>query len=403
MLRTTAISRHSLFFSPSKQAIPDNRWTHRFGIIVPCYWPSVLLSLHVKTEPERKKDGFAHACSNGLCVRNHGPNKRRYWRRELGVFVSGIAGPERESTAIRQPMDTSYWYIAPLFCPSVLWLRGKKWSQKNKIIPTGWTCLRFSSYDSIVSKIRRHARPSGGALVCKGSSRNVLGRYIAIHFSLVNELIVKVPSASWHPRSECACLSSYPCRWKRIENETTPAAPIPRPPNETATFPFRLCPAPPLSNPNKKKHRQCSSRRILCPCPNKNKTQTISLEISNPFEASAKTPADGRFTVRLTQAMLSEHPAVANLALPGGGGRRASLAARRRASSVLLSSLPSSAIASKTSVASGEGVGGAKKGRDGGGAAKAGVGDDGAKVCGEGTLTDLLHRWSRPTVGVAVV
>lgn len=114
-------------------------------------------------------------------------------------------------------------------------------------------------------------------------------------------------------------------------------------------------------------------------------TQTIPLQISNPFEASAKNAADGRFTVRLKQVMFSEHPAVATLAPTGGGGggRRGSLAAaaaRRRALSVLLSSAPSKTAASSTSVAgagekkSREG-GAAKKGRDGGNAGAGGSDD----------------------------
>ncbi|CAM9742155.1 unnamed protein product, partial [Ectocarpus fasciculatus] len=109
--------------------------------------------------------------------------------------------------------------------------------------------------------------------------------------------------------------------------------------------------------------------------------QTVTLQVSNPFEASARNASDGRFTVSLKQAMVSEHPTVAGLTLPGLG-RRASAAAvaaaRRRSSSVLLSSVPSKSVASagggggsgvsappKTSR---EGGAGARKGKDGGGA-----------------------------------
>lgn len=123
----------------------------------------------------------------------------------------------------------------------------------------------------------------------------------------------------------------------------------------------------------------------ITPPPPAHTYQTITLQVSNPFEASARNASDGRFTVSLKQAMISEHPTVANLNLPGLG-RRASAAAvaaaRRRASSVLLSSVPSKSIASATGAgASGppktsrDGVGAGtpgKKGRDGGGGGVAG-------------------------------
>ena len=117
---------------------------------------------------------------------------------------------------------------------------------------------------------------------------------------------------------------------------------------------------------------------ILPPPPPAPLHQTITLQVSNPFEASARNAADGRFTVSLKQAMISEHPTVANLNLPGLG-RRASAAAvaavRRRASSVLLSSVQSKSVASlagasgplKTSRDGGGAGTAGKKGRDGGG------------------------------------
>lgn len=77
----------------------------------------------------------------------------------------------------------------------------------------------------------------------------------------------------------------------------------------------------------------------------------IELQVSNPFEASTRNVADGRFTVSLKQAMLSEHPSVMALARPGApDARRGSLAAaRHRASTVVSSTAASQSVASTTS------------------------------------------------------
>lgn len=119
------------------------------------------------------------------------------------------------------------------------------------------------------------------------------------------------------------------------------------------------------------------------PPPAPHHPQTVNLEVSNPFEASAQNAADGRFTVRLKQAVISEHPAIASLApsgAAGAGGRRGSTAAiaaaaRRRSSSVPLSSVLSNSAASAPS-------GGGKKSREGGGGGRRGP-DVGAGAGGE--------------------
>lgn len=110
--------------------------------------------------------------------------------------------------------------------------------------------------------------------------------------------------------------------------------------------------------------------------------QTIALQVSNPFEDATHNSADGRFTLRLTQAILSEHAAVAGLT---AGGRRASMnmvggTHRRR------SSAQTSLVTSKDAGSAVEG-GGRRAGETGGAKNKhqdgvgAGHGSDDVKVC----------------------
>lgn len=129
---------------------------------------------------------------------------------------------------------------------------------------------------------------------------------------------------------------------------------------------LKVVPAPPLTPPLLHVERNVlppfvfTSRPL--PAIHERDTQRISLQVSNPFETSAKNAADGRFTVRLKQAMVAEHPSVASLALPVG--RRASVAAaRRRASSVHVSSVASKLVPSVASTGSGGGK--SKQSREG--------------------------------------
>eukprot|EP00903_Cladosiphon_okamuranus_P009303 g8875.t1 len=115
-------------------------------------------------------------------------------------------------------------------------------------------------------------------------------------------------------------------------------------------------------------------------------------QVSNPFEASVRNASDGRFAVSIKQVMISEHPTVANLNLPGLG-RRASAAAvaavRRRASSVLLSSVPSKSAASAAAAGA---TGPPKTSRDGGGGKKGRDGGGGANGGGAGAIEDKMVR-----------
>lgn len=109
---------------------------------------------------------------------------------------------------------------------------------------------------------------------------------------------------------------------------------------------------------------------------------TIVLDVANSFEASARNAADGRFTVRLTQTMVSEHPAVAGMT---GGGRRGSAigpgGARRRASSVTISSAPP-----KGAMGTVAGDGGKRAGEAEGGKNKVQNAAAGANAAGGGSV-----------------
>lgn len=165
--------------------------------------------------------------------------------------------------------------------------------------------------------------------------------------------------------------------------------------NELVSFPTCYLSPCPL------RHSGSDQCTILPPFPPTLLHQTINLQVSNPFEASARNASDGRFTVSLKQAMVSEHPTVTNLNLPGLG-RRASAAAvaavRRRASSVLLSSVQSKSVAS----AAGAGTSGPPKtARDGGGAGAAGKkgrdGGGGGVGGGTGAAEDKMVRRPLPS------